>query len=123
MMCQGDATDSLIDGRKNAYKYFMGLAEGNPQQPLYAQIAEQFGIVARVIYEKIYDILGGWERGHEQSKKLEQFATRSKIGEYIDKLKTADENALALMKELLAVRRVGETAEVGLKEDLTCPTN
>jgi len=103
MMCQGDATDCLIDGRKNAYKYFMGLAKETPEQPLYAQIADQFGIVAKVIHEKIYGILGGWDRGSEQIKKLEQSETRNKIGEYIDEMKTADEKALALMKELLAV--------------------
>jgi hypothetical protein len=103
MMCQGDATDCLVDGRKNACKYFMGLAEKNPEQPLYAQIAEQFGIVAKVIHEDIYDILGGWERGPEQNVKLEQLETRSKVCEYIDELKTADVKALALMKELLTV--------------------
>jgi hypothetical protein len=101
MMCQGDATDSLIDGRKNAHKYFMGLAEKNSNQPLYAQIAEQFGVVANVIHEKVYTILGGYERGSEQNKKLEQSETRNKIGEYIDEMKGADEKALALMKELL----------------------
>ena len=81
----------------------MGLAEGNPEQPLYAQIAEQFGIVAKVIHEKIYDIHGGWERGPEQSKKMEQLETRKKICEFIDELKAADEKALALMKDLFTV--------------------
>ena len=101
MMCQGDATDSLIDGRKNAYKYFMGLAEKNSDQSLYAQIAEQFGVIAKVIHEKVYAILGGYERGSEQNKNLEQVETRNEIGKYIDEMKTADEKALALMKELL----------------------
>lgn len=102
MMCQGDATDCLMDGRKNACKYFEGLAEENPEQPLHAQIAEQFGIVAAMIHEKIYGVLGGYERGPEQIKKLEQPETRNKIGEYIDEMKTADEKALVLMKELLS---------------------
>jgi len=53
--------------------------------------------------EKIYDIFGGWERGLEQNEKLEQLETRSKICEYIDEMKAADEKALSLMKELIAV--------------------
>jgi len=100
MMCQGDATDSLIDGRKNAYKYFLGLAEKDSNQPLYTQIAEQFGVVAKVIHEKVYAILGGYERGLEQNNMLKQTETRIKICEYIDEMKTADEKALALMKKL-----------------------
>ena len=103
IMCQGDATDCLIDGRKNGYKYFMDLANENPEQPLYSQIAEQFGVIAKVINEKVYSILGGYERGLEQNKKMEQFETRSKIGEYIDEMKVADEKALALMNELLEI--------------------
>lgn len=106
MMCQGDATDCLIDGRKNACKYFMDMAKENSEQPLYAQIAEQFGVVATVIHEKIYGVLGGWERGPEQIKKLEQPEVRRKISEYIDEMKAADEKALALMKELLGT--IGE---------------
>ena len=102
MMCQGDATDCLVDGRKNAYKYFKGLAGENPGQPLYAQIAEQFGVIAKVIHEKVYAVLGGWERGQEQNEKLKQPETRSKIGGYIDDMKAADEKALILMKELFA---------------------
>lgn len=101
MMCQGDATDCLADGRGNACKYFTALAEENPQQPLYAQIAGQFGLASKLIHEKIYGVLGGYERGPEQIKKLEQPETRSKICEYIDEIKAADEKALALMKKLL----------------------
>jgi hypothetical protein len=102
MMCQGDATDCLIDGRKNAYKYFRNLFENNPKQKLYSLIADQFGNIATVIHEKIYDVLGGWERGIEQNKKLEQLDNRKRIGEFIDEIKIADEKALTLMEELLS---------------------
>ena len=103
MMCQGDATDALIDGRKNAHLFFKKLSEETPKQQLYSKIAEQFGIIATVIHTKIYSILGGYERGFEQEKALAQHETRRQIVEYVDELKVADENALALMKELLAV--------------------
>ncbi|MCL2106008.1 MAG: RNA polymerase subunit sigma-24 [Oscillospiraceae bacterium] len=101
MMCQGDATDCLIDGRKNACKYFRALAEANPEQPLYGEIAEQFGIIAATIHEKVFKALGGYERGKKQNKALMKLKTRQKIAAYIDVMKAADEKALALMKELL----------------------
>jgi len=101
MMCQGDATDCLIDGRKNAHMFFKKLSSENPNQQLYSKIAEQFGIVATVIHTKIYNILGGYERGSEQEKALSKPEIRYKICEYIDELKTADEKALSLMKELV----------------------
>jgi len=102
MMCQGDATDCLIDGRKNACKYFQRLAQENPDQPLYAEIAEQFGIVAKTIHERIYKVLRGYQRGKKQVRALKKRRTRVKIGGYIDVMRAADEKALALMEELMA---------------------
>ena len=102
MMCQGDATDCLIDGRSNANKYFKALAEEQPEQPLYGEIAEQFGIVAKTIEKKIFKLLGGYERGKRQVKTLAKPRTREKIAGYIDEMKAADEKALVLMKELLS---------------------
>ena len=101
MMCQGDATDCLIDGRKNACIYFRNLSIENPGQKLYADIAEQFGVVATIINSKIYKIFGGYERGPEQEKQLAKPDVRREIGVYIDEMKAADEKALALMKTLL----------------------
>jgi len=103
MMCQGDATDCLVDGRKNACKYFRALAQEHPEQPLYDEIAEQFGIVAKTIHEKIYKALRGHHRGKKQVRALRKVRVRRKIGTYIDVMRAADERALALMKELLAV--------------------
>jgi len=103
MMCQGDATDCLIDGRKNAHLFFKRLAEENPNQPLYLIIAELFGMVAAVVHTKIYPALGGFERGPEQEKALAKPETRNQIVEYIHEMKAADGKALVLMKELLSV--------------------
>ena len=102
IMCQGDATDCLIDGRKNAHMFFQGCAEENPGQRLYAAIAEQFGSVATVIHTKIYDVLGGYERGPAQEQALKLPENREKICACIDEMKAADEKALAFMKALLA---------------------
>ena len=101
MMCQGDATDCLIDGRKNAFLFFNNLAQENPNQHLYSKIAENFGIIATVIHTKIYSILGGYERGPEQEKALGKLETRRQISEYIDEIKAADEKALGYIKDLM----------------------
>jgi len=101
IMCQGDATDCLIDGRKHAHLFFQNCATENPGQPLYAEIAAQFGAIATLIHTKIYDILGGYERGSKQQEALKNLENRRKIGVLIDEMKAADEKALASMKELL----------------------
>ncbi|MCL2495423.1 MAG: RNA polymerase subunit sigma-24 [Oscillospiraceae bacterium] len=102
MMCQGDATDCLVDGRGQAREYFKALAEEHPEQPLYGEIAEQFGIVADTIHHRIYKILRGYHRGKKQVKALKKLNNRKKIAQCIDEMKDADVKALALMKELLA---------------------
>ena len=101
MMCQGDATDCLMDGRYHAQEYFNSLAEENPEQPLYAEIAEQFGIIVEAIEKRVWKALRGHLRGKKQTKALKKLRVRRKIGEAIDVMKSADEKALALMKELL----------------------
>jgi hypothetical protein len=103
MMCQGDATDCLIDGRKNAHLFFKKLSTENPNQQLYSKIAEQFGNIATIIHAKIYNVLGGYERGAEQEKALTNLEIRRQISEYIDEMKASDEKAFALMNELLTV--------------------
>lgn len=94
--------DCLADGRKNAYDYFKKLADENPDQPLFGQIAGQFGEVATCAH-KMYQLLGGWERGEKQMQALARRETRIEIGKLIDKCKAADEKALGLLIDLLKV--------------------
>jgi AraC-like DNA-binding protein len=102
LMCQGDAMDCLADGRKNAYKYFKKLADENQEQPLFGLIAEQFAESAACAH-KMYETLGGWERGEKQMQALANRETRVEISKLIDKCRSADENALGLLQELLKV--------------------
>jgi AraC-like DNA-binding protein len=99
LMCQGDAMDCLSDGRNSAYKYFRKLAELHPEQALYWRITEQFAACASGA-RKMYETLGGWERGATQMKALMKSETRRKLGELIDDCKAADERTLTLLKEL-----------------------
>lgn len=102
LMCQGDAMDCLADGRKNAYMYFKKLADATPAQPLLGGIAEQFAASATCAH-KMYETLGGWERGEKQMQALATREVREEIGRMIDTCKAADEKALELMRELLTV--------------------
>jgi hypothetical protein len=102
LMCQGDAMDCLADGRKNAYKYFKKLADENQEQPLFGLIAEQFAESAACAH-KMYETLGGWERGEKQMQALANRETRVEISKLINKCRSADENALGLLQELLKV--------------------
>ena len=99
LMCHGDGMDCVADGRKNACKYFRKMALQNPEQPLLEKIAEQFGVNATAAH-KMFDVLGGWERGEAQMKAFMRLETRKRLGELIDECKAADEKALTLMKEL-----------------------
>lgn len=101
LMCQGDGMDCVADGRGNAAKYFRKLSSKHPEQPLYGQIAEQFTVCANGAH-KMYDTLGGWERNEAQLKALMKSDIRCRLGELLDECKTADEKALALMKELVS---------------------
>lgn len=99
LMCQGDAMDCLADGRDNARKFFEKWAQQNPDQPLYRDIAEQFGKVARSAYG-MYETLGGWQRDEKQLKALIRLEIRQRLAELIDACKAADEQALKLLRRL-----------------------
>lgn len=99
LMCHDDGVDCVADGRKSACKYFRKIALQNPEQPLIEKIAEQFGVSSTAAH-KMFDTLGGWQRGEAQMKAFMKSEIRQRLGELIDECKAADEKALTLMKEL-----------------------
>lgn len=99
LMCQGDAMDCLADGRDNAAKFFMKLADQNPAQPLFRKIADKFETVKQNAYS-MYNILGGWQRDEKQLRLFSETENRRKIADLIDKCKAADSEALQLLKDL-----------------------
>jgi len=101
LMCHGDATDCLMDGRYHAGAFFKKLAEKEPGQPLYGQLASQFDAVAKIVH-KMFEAIGGWERGETQMKEFAKPEVRGQLGELIDECKVADEKALALLVKLEA---------------------
>ena len=99
LMCQGDAMDCLADGRKNACIYFQKLADENQGQPLFGEIARHFGESA-VHSHKMFEVLGGYERGEKQMRIFAAREARMELGGLIDKCKAADEKALQCMRAL-----------------------
>jgi AraC-like DNA-binding protein len=99
LMCQGDGMDCLADGRDNARKFFEKAAAKHPEEPLYREIAAQFGIVTKAAYG-MYETLGGWERNEKQMSELAKPEIRSKLAGLIDCCKAADSAALELIKKL-----------------------
>ncbi len=102
LMCQGDATDCLQDGRGNAASYLRGLAEGHPHGEALREIASHFQQVANQA-QAMSDSLGGWMRGEAQMRALAQPETRRAIVQRIEAAKAADTKALGAMRALCAL--------------------
>jgi AraC-like DNA-binding protein len=100
IMVHGDATDCLSDGRANAWSYFDRLAKmGDEHSETLKALAEDFHRNAACI-GSIFELLGGWQRGEEQMRKLADPAIRRQICALIDEAKAADERALKRLEEL-----------------------
>ena len=101
MMCHGDAMDCLSDGRHNAAVYLRELAEEYPQwaEWLTAATKEFDGVIA-LIWEMVH-LLGGWERGEAQMKKLAEPDVRRKLAVLINRMQRHDERALEFMKKIV----------------------
>ncbi len=99
LMCQGDAMDCLADGRDNAKKFFEKLAEQNPEQTLFREIADRFHTVAQNACS-MYNTLGGWQRDEKQLRLLAKTENRLKISGLIEKCVVADLEALQLLQKL-----------------------
>ncbi len=99
LMCQGDAMDCLADGRDNAGKFFEKLADQNPEQSLFREIASKFQTVKQNAYS-MYKTLGGWQRDEKQLQALAKIENRLIISGLIEKCMVADSEALQLLQKL-----------------------
>lgn len=102
MMCHGDAMDCLSDGRSHAAKYLRRLAEQHPAMAsgLNAAAGELEGIV-EIIWKEMIPVLGGWERGETQTRRLARAENRRLFAGQIDRMKAHDERAHGYIRELL----------------------
>ncbi len=102
MMCHGDAMDCLSDGRYNAAKYLRRLAEQHPAMAhgLNAAAGELEGI-PEIIWKEMIPVLGGWERGETQTRRLAKAENRRIFAGQIERMKAHDERACDYILALL----------------------
>ncbi len=101
MMCYGDAMDCLTDGRHNVWKYLNGL--GKSKHPRAAECAQLAACLFEGVrlYQPMLELVGGWQRGEEQMRKLAGPQVRVQLCGYIDRLKAVDEKFLDLIEKMI----------------------
>ncbi|MCI9338595.1 MAG: RNA polymerase subunit sigma-24 [Lachnospiraceae bacterium] len=106
MMCHGDAMDCLSDGRFHAAKYLRRLAEQHPAMAPELNVAagEMEGI-SEIIWKEMIPVLGGWERGETQMRRLADAGNRRLFAGQIDRMKAHDQKAYTLICALLEKSR------------------
>ena len=99
MMCHGDAMDCLSDGRHNAALYLREMAvQCLEWADLLEAAAKEFDGVVTLVWDMAH-LLGGWERGEAQMRKLAQPDIRKKLAGLIDQMQAHDEKALECLRE------------------------
>lgn len=100
MMCQGDAMDTIADGRMNASIYFQKIAKQYPEvNKELEELSKLFKDTAKEACD-MADLLGGWARGNEQVMALAKREVREHMVNLIQKAKENDTKALKLLEEL-----------------------
>jgi AraC-like DNA-binding protein len=106
LMCQGDAMDMIGEGRSYAASFLEWLV-GQDEKNMYASIktkcleaAKYFKEEARVP-QRMGELLGGWQRGEDQARKLADPAVRKEVGQLILKAKELDIKAVEILKEIV----------------------
>ncbi|HEX7715331.1 MAG TPA: AraC family transcriptional regulator [Bacillota bacterium] len=105
LMCQGDAMDMIGEGRAYAAGFIEWLAtQGENIHPSIKtkclEAAKYFKEEAS-IPQGMCKILGGWQRGEEQARRLADPAVRSDIGRLITRAKELDTKAGCLLKGIV----------------------
>lgn len=94
LMCQGDAMDCIIDGRRNAAIFIKKLSEELKEHNKTCKIIEEQFIKVTSIIWKMADLLGGYARDEKQMNNFVMPEIRQQIAALIDECKTADAKAL-----------------------------
>lgn len=101
LFTHGDALDCVADGRYHASVFMKKTAEQYVEQKaLFEQVANYFMEVFE-IHKKLFEAVGGWERGEIQMRKFAQPEVRRKTVELIRQAKANDEKAFECMKQLV----------------------
>lgn len=102
LMCQGDAMDTLADGRYRVASYLRKLGEQEPGHgSLLLEAAGHFEAVSAAV-GKMAELLGGWGREEKQLRNLARRDIREGICGLIDTCKEADQRGLETLMQLAA---------------------
>lgn len=95
-----DAIDCIADGRYNAAKFMKKAAEQYPEQRALFEKASTYFMEISKVSAKLYEVLGGWERGEKQMRNFARADVRKRTVQLIREAKEYDEKAFAIMKQL-----------------------
>lgn len=102
MMCHSDAMYCLFEGRCHAAKYLRRLAEQHPAMaPGLNAAAEELEGIPEIIWKEMIPVLGGWERGELQARRLAQAENRRLFARQIERMKGRDKRAYDHIRKIL----------------------
>lgn len=103
LFTHGDAIDCIADGRYQAAVFMNKAAEQSPEHhSLFEQAAKQFMAVYEV-HAKLFEVIGGWERGETQMRQFARSDVRKQTVQLIRQAKENDEKAFAILNQLASV--------------------
>lgn len=103
LMCQGDAMDMLGEGRHYAAEFMEWVVKQAPEvSEKCIEAAKYFKDTAGVAC-KMGELLGGWQRGEAQARKLADPLVRKEIAKLIRTAQESEARACACLKEIVAL--------------------
>lgn len=101
LMCQGDAMDMLGEGRYYAANFMEWAAKQNESIKTKCLEAVRYFKEEAGMAHKMCELLGGWQRGEEQARKLADPLIRNEIAKLIGGAKKYEANACELLKSIV----------------------
>ncbi len=103
LFTHGDAIDCIADGRYNASLFMKKAAEEYPDhKALFDKAAVHFMDVSKV-HTKLFEAVGGWERGEVQMRNFAKPDVRRRSVQLIYEAKENDEKAFAILRQLVGI--------------------
>ncbi len=104
LMVHGDAMDCIADGRHNASSYMKSLISIYPEHKKKLEEAADLFMQVHKTFWKMAEVFSGNRRGENEMRLFAKPQIRKQIAEIIYEAKNADEKALEIIKELVAVQ-------------------
>ena len=103
LFTHGDAIDCISDGRYNASVFMKKSAEVYPENKAPFEKAAKYLMGVSKVHTKLFEVIGGWERGETQMRNFTNPNVRKRTVQYIRDAKENDEKAFAILKQLIDI--------------------